>query len=110
MTLIESSLVELHMGILWSNCLSMVVKFGWGITKEEVDNQIAACEILDHNKVRVPMVYRYFSGYVPGLEASRPKDFLVMEYIDGSIRLAPGKYELERLDLQVKFLATFARD
>ena len=30
----------------------VVVKFGWGVTKEEVYNRIAAFEILDHNKVR----------------------------------------------------------
>ncbi|KAH8799032.1 hypothetical protein F5884DRAFT_758513 [Xylogone sp. PMI_703] len=60
-----------------------VVKFGWGVTSEEVGNQIKAFELLDRNIVRVPEVYHYFSR--ESNDKMPPTGFLVMEYIHGEV-------------------------
>ena len=47
---------------------NVVVKFGVGVKEEEANNQKRAYELIDHNIVRVPFVYRFFTkdqlGYI----------------------------------------------
>ncbi|KAK0921859.1 hypothetical protein LTR29_018270, partial [Friedmanniomyces endolithicus] len=43
------------------------------VTRQEVENQRRAYQILDTNIVRVPLIYRYFT--------SEGTDYLAMEYV-----------------------------
>jgi hypothetical protein len=61
----------------------MVVKFGWGVTAEEADNQRKAFELLDCGIVRVPQLYRYFTH--GDAEGCPPRGFIVMEYVHGEV-------------------------
>lgn len=60
-----------------------VVKFGWGVTAEEANNQRRALELLDNSIVRVPEVYRYFSR--SNAKGDPESGYLVMEYIHGEV-------------------------
>lgn len=54
-----------------------VVKFGVGVKEEEANNMKMAYQLLDHNIVRVPLLYRFFTRGAFG--------YIVMEYIQGRI-------------------------
>jgi thiamine kinase-like enzyme len=75
-----------------------VVKFGWGVTAEEADNQRRAFELLDNRIIRVPEVYRYFSrSHAKGDPES---GYLVMEYIHGEVldeKNSPSKERIEQI-------------
>ncbi|KAH8819364.1 kinase-like domain-containing protein [Xylogone sp. PMI_703] len=60
-----------------------VVKFGWGVTSEEVGNQRWAFERLNSGILRVPEVYRYFTDQPD--ENLSPVGYIVMEYIHGKV-------------------------
>ena len=73
-----------------------VVKFGWGVTAEEADNQRRAFELLDNSIVRVPEVYRYFSR--SNAKSDPDSGYLVMEYIHGQAldeKDSPSKERVE---------------
>ncbi|KAI9732289.1 MAG: hypothetical protein M1818_007609 [Claussenomyces sp. TS43310] len=63
----------------------MAVKFGPDVTKAEADMQAYAWTHLDHNIIRVPKVYRFFSS---AQQDGREIGYLVMEFIEGSSREA----------------------
>ncbi|PVH92352.1 hypothetical protein DM02DRAFT_620000, partial [Periconia macrospinosa] len=52
-----------------------VVKCGFGITKEEADNQAQAYSLINQAIIRVPRVYRFFTHKGIG--------YIVMEFVDG---------------------------
>lgn len=53
-----------------------VIKFGFGVTKEEANNQTKAYEPIDPIVVRVPRVHRFFSN-------THGSGYIVMDYISG---------------------------
>jgi Phosphotransferase enzyme family len=55
-----------------------VIKFGIGVTREEAENQKRAFDIVDHNIIRVPRVYRFF-------EDGSGLGYLIMEYMAGKV-------------------------
>jgi len=80
----------------------IVVKFGWGVTVDEADNQRKAFELLDHNIVRVPQVYRYFTQLVEGYS---PRGFIVMEYIHGDIIKSPNGSQINQIAQILSYFA-----
>ncbi|KAI9841869.1 MAG: hypothetical protein M1837_000339 [Sclerophora amabilis] len=57
-----------------------VVKFGYGVTEKEADNQRRAYELVSRDIVRIPRVYRFFTD-----EEDVDTGYLVMEYIEGTV-------------------------
>jgi serine/threonine protein kinase len=56
---------------------SAVVKFGFGVTQLEAQNQQQAYKLIDPTIIRIPRVYRFFTYRLAG--------YLVMEYIEGQL-------------------------
>ncbi|KAL1613567.1 hypothetical protein SLS56_012253 [Neofusicoccum ribis] len=52
-----------------------VVKFGFGVSQAEADNQKRAYELVDPTIARIPRVYRFFTAGQVG--------YIVMEYVEG---------------------------
>ena len=57
----------------------VVVKYGVGVTKDEVINQEIARELLDPSIVHVPKVYSFF-------EDDSGRGYLVMEFMEGDVK------------------------
>ncbi|KAH8804684.1 hypothetical protein F5884DRAFT_421743 [Xylogone sp. PMI_703] len=74
---------NLHGNLVVKVSEEAVVKFGWGVTSEEVGNQTKVFELLDNNIIRIPKVYRYFTQKRNG--HLLPTGFMVMEYIHGEV-------------------------
>lgn len=94
-------------GVMYGNRVvklseEIVVKFGRGVTVEEVDNQRKALELLDRNIVRVPQVYRYFTQPAEGYP---PRGFLVMEYVHGDIIESPDSRQITQLTQILSYFA-----
>ncbi|KAL1967707.1 hypothetical protein VTN77DRAFT_2964 [Rasamsonia byssochlamydoides] len=71
----------------------IAVKYGNGVTSAEAATQQFASEHLDPNIVRVPRVYRFFTGPPRPDDWPWPKGYLFMEYVSGQ--------NLQDLDLSV---------
>lgn len=73
----------------------VVVKFGGGVTIEEANNQSKVFELLHHNIVCVPQVYRFFDrilncGYPPS-------GFIVIGYVYGKVLQFPDKSQIGQI-------------
>jgi len=101
-------------GVFYGNLViqlsdEIVVKFGWGLTVEEADNQRKAYELLDPNIIRVPRVYRYFTQPVEETQPTEgfsPRGFIVMEYVHGDMIESPNSSQINQI---AQILAYFAR-
>ncbi|KAK3669277.1 hypothetical protein LTR78_010851 [Recurvomyces mirabilis] len=63
-----------YAGTFVTRLRAFAIKYGH-VSREEVNNQRHAHDVLNPNIVRVPQVFRYFSA--------AGKDYLVMEYVEG---------------------------
>ncbi|KAH8674407.1 kinase-like domain-containing protein [Tricladium varicosporioides] len=66
----------------YDNCVvklsdEAVVKFGIGVKEEEAKSLKRAYELVDHNIIRVPFVYRFFMKEQQG--------YIIMEYMQGRV-------------------------
>jgi len=97
----------------------IAVKFGWGLTVEEADNQRKAFELLDRKIVRVPQVYRYFTQpieetqlftqSVEGIqlvEGFLPRGFIVMEYVHGDMIKSPNNSQSNQIARVLSYFAS----
>jgi hypothetical protein len=73
----------------------VVVKFGWGVTAEEADNQRTAFKLLDRGIVRVPKLYRFFTR--SDKESLLVTGYIVMEYIHGQIHPSPNNDQINKI-------------
>jgi serine/threonine protein kinase len=99
---------EIVGGLLHGNLVvklseEIVVKFGWGVTIEEADNQRKAYKLLDRNIVHVPQVYRYFTQSVEGYPA---RGFVVMEYFHGNIINLPNSSQIDQIAQIISYIAS----
>lgn len=76
-----------------------VIKYGFGITKEEADNQRQAYHLIDPTIIRVSRVYQYFARNDVG--------YIVMEFIDGEP--LSSTEDVSTCEKIVKALAHFSR-
>lgn len=84
----------------------VVVKFGFGISAEEVGNQRRALELLDPTIIRIPRVYRYFTDPTENDNGGQPELFLVTEYIHGEIIESLGNEQMDQLARVLSYFST----
>jgi hypothetical protein len=81
-----------------------VIKFGIGVTRDEADNQAKAYELVNHEIIRMPQVYRFFTDV-------RGRGYLVMEFMDGEVIEPPETLaEFAKIARVLGYLATFRGD
>ena len=80
------------------------MKFGWGVTAEEADNQRKAFELLDRNIVRVPRLYRYFTRSEG--KGFPPTGFIVMEYIHGEVLQSLNSGQIDQIAQILLYLSS----
>lgn len=80
----------------------IVVKFGPGVHEDEANNQRKACELLDHDIVRVARVHRFFSD-----ECGR--GYIMMDYIKGEVIDPLGPDHIRRLVRVLDYFSTLQR-
>ena len=78
----------------------VAVKFGFGILKEEADNQDRAYHLFDHNIVLIPKVYRYFKD-------DKDYGYLVMEYVDGHVKETLEESDIKTVTKVLQHFSTF---
>ncbi|KAH6710813.1 hypothetical protein BKA61DRAFT_658652 [Leptodontidium sp. MPI-SDFR-AT-0119] len=96
---------EIIGGLLHGNLViklsdDLVVKFGLGVSVEEVENQRTAFELLDSSIVRVTRVVHFFTQTDGGYTG-----YLVMEYINGDISDSVTSKQIDQLE---KILSHFS--